>query len=224
MRLTVGPHRPSVYWRRRALVAIGLAVLVLLGWLAVRGSGGSKPAAVSSTPAAASGQPAPVTSAPGDLASPSFVQATPDPSTTPSMVHSPPPSNVAPCGDDQIAVTVTTSPSPGVVGGTFTFSVAIVSTAGDWCSRDLGSGAQEVRVLRDGALMYSSDDCSSGRTSDVRAFAAGDAVRYRYTWSSYRITPHNCTLAKTPAQPGTYQVVARVGTKVSAPVDFIINR
>ncbi|MEV8514631.1 hypothetical protein [Dactylosporangium sp. NPDC051484] len=224
--MTVGPHPPSVYWRRRALVAVGAAILVLLGWLAVRGSGGT-PAAVSSAPTApTSGTGASGTSAPGDLPSPSFVQATTDTSTTPTAVHGPPPSNVTPCGDDQIAVTVAASPSPGVVGGTFTFSVAIVSKADDWCSRDLGSGAQEIQVLHNGALLYSSDDCrtGTGHTSDVRAFAAGDAVRYRYPWSSYRITPHECALAKTPAPPGTYQVVARVGTKISAPVDFTINR
>ncbi|MFG2041797.1 hypothetical protein [Dactylosporangium sp. NPDC048998] len=230
-RLTVGPHPPSVYWRRRALVAVGLAAVVLLGWLAVRGSGGSTPAAVSTAPAAGTGQQptsatsaTSVTAAPGDLASPSFVQATPDTSSAPAVDRSPPPRDVAPCTDDQIAVTASASPSPGVYGGTFTFFIAIVSKADGWCSRDLGPGAQEIQVLKDGVLIFTSDYCGRARTSDVRAFAAGDAVRYGYKWSSYRTTPHDCAFAKTPAPPGTYQVVARVGTKVSAPVDFVINR
>lgn len=111
-----------------------------------------------------------------------------------------------------------------MLGGTFTFSVTIASHAGGWCARDLGPGAQEVRVLHDGALVFSSDDCGSARTSDVRAFAAGDAVVYRFAWSSYRDTPHRCGPAATPAPPGTYQVLARVGTKSSEPTSFDINR
>jgi hypothetical protein len=228
MRLTVGPHPPAVYWRRRALVAAGVAVLVLLGWYALNGSGGSKPAAVGSAPAATGGPPTGVASGaasgPGDLASPSFVPAPPDTTTSPSAARSAPPPSVAPCTDEQIAVTVAASPSPGVVGGTFTFTIAIASRTEGWCARDLGPGAQEIRILRDGALLFSSDSCNSDRRSDVRAFAAGDAVRYRYSWSSYRTTPHDCTQATTPAPAGTYQVVARIGTKVSAPAAFTINR
>ncbi|WP_433222757.1 hypothetical protein ACQP00_24340 [Dactylosporangium sp. CS-047395] len=167
---------------------------------------------------------APTSAAAEPSAPPQIVPATPDPTSTPAAERSAPPANVAPCTDDQIAVTVTTSPSPGVVGGTFTFNISIASKSADWCSRDLGPGAQEVQVLHDGNLLFSSDDCDTKKTTDVRAFAAGDAVRYRFVWSSYRTTPHTCNPAATPAAAGTYQVMARVGTKTSGPVDFTINR
>jgi hypothetical protein len=229
MRLTVGPHAPAVYWRRRALVALGVLVLVLLGWFAIRGGDSGKPTAVTSAPAAGTGHPAApgpsAAPAPTDLASPSFVPATPDPSTAPATPRSAAPSNVSPCTDDQITVTVTTNPAPaGMLGGTFTFNIAIASKATDWCSRDLGAGAQEVRVLHDGALLFSSDDCNGSHATDVRAFAAGDAVRYTYTWSSYRATPHACDTSATPAPAGKYQVIARIGTKESLPTEFTINR
>ncbi|MGI5241140.1 hypothetical protein [Dactylosporangium sp. CA-139066] len=231
MRLTVGPHPPTVYWRRRAFVAAGLLVLVLLGWFAIRGGGSDKPAAVTSAPAAGTGQPA----APGpsgtqaaprptDLASPSFVPASPEPTTAAAPPRSPAPANVAPCTDDQITVTVTTTPSPGVLGGTFTFNIAIASKAADWCSRDLGAGAQEIRIMHDGALLFSSDVCNTSHATDVRAFAAGDAVRYTFTWSSYRANPHACDTTAAPAPVGRYQVIARIGTKESAPTEFTINR
>ncbi|WP_432967303.1 hypothetical protein [Dactylosporangium sp. CA-233914] len=233
---TVGPLPSSVYWRRRALVVIAAALVVLLAWLALRGGGGGKPSAVASEPAKAgngvTGTAAPTgtatagsTPTPGsDASSPQIVPASPDASSAPAADRSPPPASVPPCADDQIAVTVTASPSPGVVGGTFTFYINISSRATDWCSRDLGPGAQEVQIMHDGALLFSSDDCDTGTSADVRAFAAGDAVRYRFQWSSFRATPHTCAKAAAPAPPGTYQVVARIGTKVSAPTDFTITR
>ncbi|WP_432824579.1 hypothetical protein [Dactylosporangium sp. CA-092794] len=238
MRLTVGPHPPAVYWRRRALVAVLFVVVVLLVWLALRGGDGGKPAAVHSAsapaaaapgtggatgPAAATGT-APAGPGPTDLASPSFVQATPESGTAAATERPMPPPSVPPCGDEQITVTVAVSPSPGVLGGTFTFSIAIANTTAGWCARDLGPGAQEVRVLREGTLLFSSDECAADHRSDVRSFAAGDAVSYRYMWSSYRTTPHTCATAASPAPPGAYQVVARIGTKLSAPVTFTINR
>ncbi|MEV6932614.1 hypothetical protein AB0M46_50115 [Dactylosporangium sp. NPDC051485] len=228
-RLTVGPLPSSVYWRRRAIVLAVVVVAAVLVWLAVRGGSPSSPTSASSqsatmtssTPATTRAAPTEATPTPGEFTSPSFTPDQTGPSATP---RSPAPANVAPCTDDQITVTVAASPSPGLVGGTFTFSIAIASKATDWCSRDLGAGAQEIRVLRDGELLYSSDECGGGKTSDVRSFAAGDAVMYRHAWSSYRATPHNCAPAANPAPPGKYQVVARIGTKLSAPVDFIINR
>ncbi|WP_433064405.1 hypothetical protein [Dactylosporangium sp. CS-033363] len=223
---TVGPLPPSVYWRRRAMVAVAVVGVLLIVWIFVRGGDdGAKPSAVSSNPASAAPQSSAAAGSTGEpSAPPQIVPATPDTTSAPAVERSAPPANVAPCTDDQIAVTVTTTPSPGVVGGTFTFNISIASKSSDWCSRDLGPGAQEVQVLHDGNLLFSSDDCDTKKTTDVRAFAAGDAVRYRFVWSSYRTTPHTCAPAAAPAAAGTYQVMARVGTKTSGPVDFTINR
>ncbi|WP_426514113.1 hypothetical protein ACPPVO_27920 [Dactylosporangium sp. McL0621] len=225
---TVGPLPPSVYWRRRAMVAVVVVGALLIVWIFLRGGDGDgKPSAVASGAASgAAGTPGSVAATtPGaESSAPQIVPANPESSSPPPVERSAPPANVAPCGDDQIAVIVTATPSPGVVGGTFTFNINVASKAAGWCSRDLGPGAQEVQVLHDGALLFSSDDCDAKKTSDVRAFAAGDAVRYRFVWSSYRTTPHACAPAQNPAPAGTYQVVARVGTKVSGPTDFTINR
>ena len=209
------------------MVAVAVVGVLLIVWILVRGGGGdAKPAAVKS--GAASGAPAPgggAAATPGaESSAPQIVPASPDSSSPPPVERSAPPANVAPCTDDQIAVTVTASPSPGVVGGTFTFNINVASKATEWCSRDLGPGAQEIRVLHDGAVLFSSDDCDAKKSSDVRSFAAGDAVRYRFVWSSFRATPHTCAAAANPAPAGTYQVVARVGSKVSGPTDFTINR
>jgi hypothetical protein len=210
------------------MVAVVVVGALLLTWIFLHGSGGGKkPSSATSAPASGVGTAPTAAATPagtGEPSSPQIVPANPESSAPPATERSAPPANVPPCGDDQIALTVTASPSPGLVGGTFTFNINIASQATDWCSRDLGPGAQEIQILHDGALLFSSDDCDTKKTSDVRAFAAGDAVRYRFTWSSYRTTPHTCAPGATPAQAGTYQVVARVGTKVSGPTAFTINR
>jgi hypothetical protein len=215
-----------VYWRRRALVAAAVVVLLAIAWLATRGSGNSgRPAAATGGAASARTGSTPGAAPPADQTpAPQIVPATPESSGPTGQQRSAPPPSVAPCGDDQIAVTVTASPSPGPVGGTFTFAIAIANRTDGWCSRDLGRGAQEVQILHDGALLFSSDGCDASKDSDVRAFAAGDAVRYRFTWSSYRTDPHGCARAANPAPPGTYQVMARVGTKASGLSDFAITR
>ncbi|GAA3297123.1 hypothetical protein GCM10020218_081790 [Dactylosporangium vinaceum] len=219
---------------------------VLLVWIFARNSGGDHP--TTATSAAASGQgggstanpAAGATGGPGATgglgatggpgassdpsATPQIVPASPDPTGQPTAQRSAPPANIPPCTDDQIAVTVTVVPSPGPLGGTFSFDINIASKATDWCTRDLGSGAQEVQILRAGALLFSSDDCNTAKKTDVRAFAVGDAVTYRIQWSSYRATPHVCAVGATPAPEGTYQVVARVGSKLSAATDFAIKR
>ncbi|MGA4539868.1 DUF4232 domain-containing protein [Uniformispora flossi] len=72
----VGHLPPSVYWRRRAIVLIGLAVLIaLVAWACTAGGGGgddkAKAASESSTPsapAAPNGSPAPI--GPGNTADP----------------------------------------------------------------------------------------------------------------------------------------------------------
>ncbi|MFI5908039.1 hypothetical protein [Dactylosporangium sp. NPDC051541] len=237
-RWTVGPLPSSVYWRRRAMVGVVIVGVLLLVWILTRGGGGGTPPTATSAPASGQGGgqtvgatttgPGGGAGAPGPSTDPSappqIIPASPDASGQPAAQHSAPPANIAACTDDQIAVTVTVLPSPGPLGGTFTFNISIASKAADWCSRDLGGGAQEIQILRAGTLLFSSDDCNTKKDTDVRAFAAGDAVTYRIQWNSYRATPHVCAVGTTPAPEGTYQVVARVGSKLSPATDFAIKR
>lgn len=129
-----------------------------------------------------------------------------------------------PCGDGDIELTAAATPSSGVHGGTFGLSLIIRNASASECSRDIGSAPQEMRVLRDGVGIWSSNDCGAPSESDLRTFPAGAAVRFTIQWSSYRIAPDTCRPASEPAPPATYQAVARLGDKVSAPVTFTIVR
>src|SRR3954452_12972344 len=99
MRLTVGPLPAAVYWRRRAVVLVGLAVLVLIASYACGGPTTSN-AGAQRTPT-----PTPTAS--------HFATATPITHTPPPQTTTPPPtafslptgSAVIPCTDDELELT-----------------------------------------------------------------------------------------------------------------------
>ncbi|MBT8224472.1 MAG: hypothetical protein HKP61_20110 [Dactylosporangium sp.] len=235
MRLTVGHLPPMVYWRRRALVLGVLLALTLP--LVVRCAASADPptGAGQATPAASGGSggsgvspsPSPSTGAPGETPLPPSADITdsdvtggdePGPATLPRQP------SASPCSDDDLAVTAGVDPSPGFYGGTFSLSLVIVNVSGRACSRDIGSGPQELRVQQDAAIVWSSDDCDAPQASDVRTFGAGVGVRFTVPWSSHRIAPDTCQVSSTPAPPGTYQALARLGSKLSEPVSFEIRK
>ncbi len=243
----MGPLAPAVYWRRRAAVFGALALLVSLaavGWNhltgaddltgtisrargpgddASRGPGASTRSAgghggapptpgASAAPGGAGAAPGGAGAAPGGAgAAPGGAVLAPD---------SPPP----PCSDADVALSADVEPSPGVYGGTFSLGLVVHNVTDHECVRDIGSGPQEVRVVQGETTLWSSDDCGTPQESDVRLFPAGVAVRYAVQWSSYRRAPDACRVAAEPAPPGTYQVVARLGDKLSDPAPFEIRR
>ena len=103
-------------------------------------------------------------------------------------------------------------------------SLTIRSLANHDCTRDVGSAEQELQVLLGTKVMWSSDHCGTPHLSDVRTFGPGAAVRFTVRWSTFRIAPDDCQVSTTPAEPGQYQVVARLGSRTSEPVLFEIVR
>ena len=64
------------------------------------------------------------------------------------------------------------------------------------------------------------------QASDVRAFGPNIESRFWRSWNTYRVAPHECDppADAAPAEVGTYQVVARLGTKLSEPMSFEIQK
>ena len=182
------------------------------GGSASPGAGGTSAAASPSGTSAAASVDAATASTSAGSSSPGVVEVDPALAGLPN------------CSDDDITLVASIEPQPGVYGGTFLVSLNVGNASGRTCIRDLGPAPQEVRVLRDGAEIWSSDACGSTEGSDARAFAPGAAVRYTVQWSSYRVRPDACRVAAEPAAAGSYQVIARLGGKLSAPVAFAITR
>jgi hypothetical protein len=129
------------------------------------------------------------------------------------------------CTDAEILLTAAVSPSPGIYGGVITLTLIVRNTADHACFRDVGSGPQELQVRQDSTVIWSSDQCDSAQASDVRTFGPNIESRFWRTWNTYRIAPYECDTppGAAPAGVGTYQVVARLGTKLSEPVTFEIR-
>jgi hypothetical protein len=129
------------------------------------------------------------------------------------------------CTDDELLLTVAASPTPARYAGSVTLMLIVRNTADHPCFRDVGSAPQELQVRQGEALLWSSDSCGQPQTSDVRTFGPNIESRFWRTWNTYRMVPHECETppAAIPAAAGTYQVVARLGTKLSEPTSFEIR-
>jgi hypothetical protein len=131
-----------------------------------------------------------------------------------------------PCTDAEISLSAAVSPSPGIYGGVITLTLIVRNISDHACLRDVGSAPQELQVRQGATVVWSSDHCDTPQASDVRAFGPNIESRFSLRWNTYRVAPHECDppSGATPAAAGTYQVVARLGTKLSEPVTFAIQQ
>jgi hypothetical protein len=223
MNLTVGPLPPAVYWRRRALVAGALLVLVLLVLYACGGSDGSNAAGQQPTGSS--------TSSPSPDPSPSVLSpiigagpASGSPSSTSSAATGGAPGGGAPvaadfCTDDDMQLTPVIRK---ITGGTYQYEITLTikNISNRSCKRDVGADPQELHIVLNNQTVWSSDNCQDAHGQpDVRTFGPGIESRFTRGWDG--TVGQACTNA-TAAAAGTYQLVAKLDTKVSAPVTFTI--
>lgn len=243
MRLTVGPLPSAVYWRRRAIVLGALLMIVIALYASCSGSGsenGAEKDGGAGSTATPSTDPTPtgpeptdsivgtqspespgtddgtgtgITGAGGDLGP-----------TVPAPAPQVPGGGSGPCADDEVSITPI--PAKTVVNRQASFDIRLVieNSSGRACSRDVGADAQELRIVQGAETIWSSDRCGTTRGSEVRTMPAGEKLEYMVTWngrSSAECEAGVPTGAVPPA--GTYQVLARLGSKVSSPVALTLR-
>ncbi len=239
MRLTVGPLSPAVYWRRRAVVlgAVLLFLVVLLysctgsgGGADATGNGQPDPGASSGTPEPTGSVLTPQTGSPpsGDAgAGPSAPVE--EPSTEPSLSNDPPESNTpvadeGTCTDAELAVTAVALPAEVVRGAAVDLHLKVRNRSERTCSRDVGADAQEIFIKSGAEVVWSSDKCGTGSGSAVQSFTSGFERAYRVGWNGKNSSRCADGLANGPtAAAGTYEVFARVGTKLSQPAKLVLT-
>ncbi|MGC4798817.1 hypothetical protein ACLQ3H_32485 [Micromonospora saelicesensis] len=237
MRLTVGPLPPAVYWRRRAVVlgAGFLFLIVLLYSCTGSGRSGDKEpkagGSPSATSAATSGPDGPVltpqTGGPSSSASADSGATSPSPAITSNT----PPLGVAAgseddgtCTDGEISVISSASPTSVQRGAVVQLQLRIKNTSDRTCSRNVGADVQEIFIKAGAEKVWSSDTCGKVQGSDVVSFTPNIERSYQVPWNGRDTSRCDGALAGGPFPPvGSYQVFARVGTKLSDPVKLTVT-
>ncbi|MER5334941.1 hypothetical protein [Micromonospora sp. NPDC002717] len=239
MRLTVGPLPPAVYWRRRAVVlGAGLLFLIVLLYSCTGSdrkaddSGDARPASGTTSPGSTPGPTGPVLSpqtggpSPGASGDPGAA----DPSGGPTTTDTPPAAPVVPAADDgvctdaEITVTPVALPASVVRGAVVDLQLKVKNRSERTCSRDVGADEQELFIKSGAEKIWSSDTCGTGKGSDPQSFTPGFERSYQVGWNGRDSSKCANGVAAGPHPPaGTYQVFARVGTKLSEPVKLTVT-
>lgn len=192
-----GPLPPGVYWRRRLVVLAIIALIFFLIWfLFLRGGGGSD---AGPTPS-----PSPTSS---PTASPTSASPTPTPSPTRSDDL---------CLDSDILVEASAEFPIYPVGSTPTLSLVITNIGTVECRRNVGPGANELRIEQSGTVLWSSDDCNPSDASDIVSLTRGEAFTTQVVWDG-RTSETGCPSDQPLVEAGEYQVVGRNGDLLSLP-------
>jgi hypothetical protein len=234
MRTTVGPLSPAVYWRRRALVIGAVLVVVLLVTYSCGGSEedgrqgatGNRPSASTDPNAKTQGPPGP------PAVVPSAGEATGGPPVA-GGGNGGAPGGGSPrpgagggdgtlCGDAEMAVVVTVDPGTVRQGAHATLTLKVKNVSNRTCNRDVGAEMQEIWIMEGETKQWSSDLCEQRNGEGMKPFTAGQELPFALDWNG-RITSQGCDNRPYLA-PGTYQVFARVGTKVSTnPATLVVT-
>jgi hypothetical protein len=243
MNMTVGPHPPAVYWRRRAMVGAPLLLILVLFASCLAGGSDDKPgnkaAAHGPAPktshactqddpctpdpdpsASASGQPSQGPAVGAAVQPPP--QQSPPASAPASTEPSPEKSGGTPtCADKDISLTPVVDKPQYKIGQLPRFKMVITNSSAAKCIRDVGASQQELVVSRDGQRIWSSDDCSPNRSHDRRVLSPGEKRTYWLTWSGKTSAP-GCPPTRTAVGAGSYQLTGRLATTHSRPVTFTL--
>lgn len=200
----VGPEAPEVYWRRR--IVVGLVLLAVLGLLFKVVFGGSAP----SDPEAAK-----------PLTSPSVkvtvTQSAKPAASTPTKISS----VAGTCLDKDVRVSILLNKKSVPTGSGLALVMSVKNISKSACTRDLGSGANEVTVTSGPALVWSTDHCNPSTASDVQTIQPGKKWSVNLIWDG-NLSAKKCqNLGKATA--GAYWAHAQNGDVENSAVRFVIN-
>ncbi|WP_117215424.1 hypothetical protein [Allorhizocola rhizosphaerae] len=213
MRLVVGPLPASVYWRRRALVLGGVALVVamIVYSCATTDKTAATPGPASSPTPAPDTTPSPSPSA--GVVAPAVV-------TSSSPTQPPPAVDASTCTDAELSVTAVPAKTTAPSGAELHIKLLIKNTSQRSCTRDIGPDQQELYIVDGANRVWSSDHCDGPTGSELRTFPAGHERSYEVVWNGK--SSSSCAARRAPdgptPTPGEYQLLGRVGTDLSQPV------
>ncbi|MGY0005178.1 hypothetical protein [Micromonospora sp. I033] len=250
MRMTVGPLPPAVYWRRRAVVfGAGLLFLIVLLYSctgpdrnsgAPTGNPGGSPSVAAPGPTGSlltpqSGSPSPT---PGDSGGGSGTNdgggsgtnggggtgTDSGGGTNDGGASAAPVAADGSCTDSELQVTPVALPATAQRGTVVTLRLKVKNISERTCSRDVGADLQELYIKAGANRIWSSDTCGTGKGSDVQSFTPNFERSYELGWNGKLDNRCANGVANGQFAPiGTYQVFARVGSKLGEPVKLTIT-
>ena len=219
MRLTVGPLAPAIYWRRRGVVLVGLALVVLVIFYACGDSDTSNAGAGNPSARPTTRSASPTASPSASLVRPTTPPTRATPFTLPSAGAS------VPCADEEMEVTASAIPATIQQGKPVDVTITIKNISSRSCPRDIGADVQELRLVSGETIVWSSDDCNANSGHDVTTFTPGKQVSFTLTWTGRRSrTGTGSVNCNAPApNPAKYALVARLDRKLSVPFEVHIE-
>jgi hypothetical protein len=128
------------------------------------------------------------------------------------------------CADQEVAVTPVPSAASVKRGAAVTIRLKIRNVSTRTCTRDLGAGAQELYIDQGARKYWSSDTCSTDRSSNPQRMQPGAEFEFTVTWNGRQSSKCEGVLAAGPnPPPGTYEIRGRLGQKISQPVALTIQ-
>lgn len=197
----VGPQPPSVYWRRRLLLGLGvLAVIVVIILIVVRP--GATPSG-SNTPSPSN------TTTPSGTPSPSFTSA----------------AGGEACNAGQIAISAVTDSNSYAAGVQPLLSMTITNIGAAACTFDVGTAAQEYIITSGTDLIWSSKDCQTGEAANEQVLEPGvELTTTPFAWDRTRSSTTTCNTERPAAVANadgpTYKLQVKLGTIESTETAF----
>jgi hypothetical protein len=203
IRNPVGPQPPSVYWRRRLLVLLGvIAFIVIIVLIVVRPG---------QTPSAN----------PSNSASPSTSET---PSATPTPTFTSAAGGEA-CNPSQIAIAAITDSNSYAAGVQPALSMSITNIGSAPCTYDVGTAAQEYIITSGTDRIWSSKDCQTGAVANPVVLAPGvEQKTTPFAWDRTRSSTDTCNTTRPAAVAGpegpTYRLQVKLGDLESTETAF----
>jgi hypothetical protein len=195
----VGPQAPTVYWRRRLLVALGVvAVIVIVILIIVRPGSGSPKAAPTSSPS----------------------------STTSAAANNA--GSGAACSDANLTLVPVTDKVSYAATDLPQISMKLTNTGTTSCTVNLGSTKQDLIITSGSETIWNSTDCQTGAVDSPQVLKAGQSISTpAIPWNRTRSSKSTCsstTLPQVTAGGASYHLGVSLGDlKAKDTVQFLLN-
>jgi hypothetical protein len=185
IRTPVGPQPPAVYWKRRAIVLIGLLAVIVIILLIVFRPGGNAPTPTNTSTAGAGASNAPVDT-----------DVVPD------------------CTADQVQLTAVTDKPGYNAGEEPLLSMTITNMGAAPCTIDASTNVQQYIIASGSEQYWSSQDCQGEPVTAEAVLEPGvPKSTAPFAWDRTRSSTTTCDASRPPVSAGgaSYHLTVKLG-------------